>query len=242
MAFIFDPKKVDPKRVKRVRVLYLFNQPTLYKRWSSQVPTLLIDREGRIAQENISTEEPLTFFEEENLLEMKIGAYKYVNKIKKKEMKRSRMGGPWVRGYGDLKENLKMIEMYDRRDRRTLLDQVIQDDIEEIIEIHELYDFYLKYLPQFKMLQNYITSLYYGLFYTISPNRNYRDLTDPFRYALFINIVLYYCFHRFDLEDGYLAEPYLKTVIRLFIEDVHKKDVIKRLETDLRLVQKGYDL
>jgi len=228
MVFITHPKYFDKRAIARksVDLVYIFNSKKLFDELSKKYKCVNIDRDGKIINENFFPQarkyKKLT---RERFLDIKIGVLKYFKKKRFHFYKRHFQ----VVSYNDplFKLNVTMAKKRnDFNEAVMIINGMILEYLREIFELEKGRKFVEEYFSYIEKLLNYSHSFYRSYVYANEFDRGIEVFADVFMYNFFSKVALYYTFEKKDIYKSGFHFNYLKVLSRLFIEDIHKADVI----------------
>jgi len=203
----FLTKKRD--LINKYDIVYIFNNETLFNDLSKNFNCVNLERNGKIKNINFKKKFNL---EDYQILEIQKAVYFYLRK----------------RSLIKIKKDFHMKMIYEMEIKNEIglaisyMDTVIKGLLDEIISMSIDNGFLRKYEKFIQILFNYINS-----FYNIYAMKfGYDERIEIFKTALFLNILNFYRFDRFDLNDNGFKRGYLKVISRLFIEQIHRKDFV----------------
>lgn len=203
----FLTKKKD--LINKYDIVYIFNNEILFNDLSKNFNCVTLGIDGKIKNINFKKDFNLKNYQ---ILEIQKAVYFYLKKRSSIKIKKD--------------FHMKMIYEMEIKNEIDLaisyMDTVIKGLLDEIISMSIDNKFLRNYEKFIQILFNYINSFYnvYAMKF------GYDERIEVFKTALFLNILNFYRFDRFDLNDNGFKRGYLKIISRLFIEQIHKKDFV----------------
>jgi len=239
LVFVTNPKYFDEEKIKNKTpdLIYIFNSRNLYQILSKTYKCVNLDKSGVIKNENFfplaKKYKPVT---KEKFLDIKLDIYKYFKRrlfLFQKE--HYQMVNSW---YDNKYKIVKMFakKYYKKKEFNKafkVVDQAIEESVNEILKL-ERGEKYINGNSKFiKYLNNYAHSFFRSYIYARGFNRGEEIFADVLRYNYFKNIMLYYRFWNEDVYNDRFHFQYLKVISRVFIEEVHKRDICGFVENNV---------
>ena len=191
-------------------IVYIFNNKPLYDKLSKKFNCVNIARNGKAKEFNFKKEIVLKDYE---IIDIQKSVYFYLKKRNK----------VYCRSKKDF--NMQMLYELQKQNRTEHAQIFMQDAIKgEMRDIYSMYfgkSFLTKYQKHIEILFNYVET-----FYSAYAHRfGYSEKIEVLKYALFLNILLYYTFNQYDVNETGFKRGYLKIISRLFVEQIHKREL-----------------
>jgi hypothetical protein len=225
---------------KQYELVYVFNKD-LYEYLSKDNKCIYLGMDGNIHKENFF---PKNSYEKAavHFLEIKKGVYLHFKKREYDFLRRN--GGVYMSYKKDPIKNLILSQAdkllsKDKNQAFLFLDGEILKLIFDILGQEYSQNFLEKNLPYYKKIFNYINSFYRGYVYSMRIKRGAEVFADIFRFSLFMHILLYYHFDKYDLNSRGFSREYLRVLARLFIEQVHRVDFKNFIKNNLKYYRRN---
>ena len=203
----FLTKEIELK--KEYDIVYIFNNQPLYNKLSKKFNCVNLSRNGMIKEMNFKKEIDLKLYQ---IVDIQKVVYFYLKKknpiYTKKDINMKML-------YEMEKKNFYEEAIY-------FMNSIINQTLDEILSMNIERRFLNKYKNYVKSIFNYINSFYIAYSYRFT----FSQKLEILKYALFINTMLYYRFDKYDLTETGFKRGYLKVLSRLFIEQIHKKELV----------------
>jgi len=203
----FLTKEIDLK--KEYDIVYIFNNQPLYAKLNKKFNCVNLARNGMIKEMNFKKEIDLKLYQ---IVDIQKAVYFYLKK-------RSSV-------YRRKDINMKMLYEIEKRNNYEeavlFMKEINFQMLDEIFSMNVESWFLKKYNKYIPMLYNYINSFYIAF----SNKFFYDERVEVLKFGLFVNVMLYYRFDKYDLTETGFKRGYLKVLSRLFIEQIHKKELV----------------
>ena len=194
---------------KRYDIVYIFNNQSLYNKLNKKFNCVNLARNGMIKEMNFKKETNLALYQ---IVDIQKAVYFYLKKRNPVYTKK------------DI--NMKMLYEMEKKNNYEGAVLFMKDTnfqmLNEIFSINIESEFLKKYNKYIPMLYNYINSFYIGF----SNKFFYDKRVEVLKFGLFVNAMLYYRFDKYDLTETGFKRGYLKVLSRLFVEQIHKKELL----------------
>jgi len=205
LAFLTKEKELH----KKYDIVYIFNNQSLYNKLSKKFNCVNLAKNGTIKEINFKKDFKLELYQ---IIEIQKAVYFYLKK-------RSPV-------YRRKDINMKMLYEIEKRNNYEeaayFMNSVINQILSEILSMNIEKRFLDRYKNYITYIFNYVNSFYIAYSYRFE----FFQRLEVLKYALFINIMLYYRFNKYDLNEKGFKRGYLKVLSRLFIEQIHKKELV----------------
>jgi hypothetical protein len=220
---------------KKYELVYVFNK-SLFESLSKDNKCTYLGIDGNIHKENFF---PKSSYEKAavHFLEIKKGVYLHFKKREYDFLRKN--SGVFMSYKKDPIKNLvlsqadKMFKQ-DINNAFLFLESEILKLIFDILGHYYSKEFIKINLPYYKKIFNYINSFYRSYVYSMRVKRGAEIFADIFRFSLFMHILLYYHFDKYDLNKIGFTREYLRVLIRLFIEQIHRVDFKNFITSNLK--------
>ena len=203
----FLTKEIELK--KEYDIVYIFNNQPLYAKLNKKFNCVNLARNGMIKEMNFKKEIDLKLYQ---IVDIQKAVYFY---LKKRSI-----------FYGKKDINMKMLYEIEKRNNYEeavlFMKETNFQMLDEIFSMNVESWFLKKYNKYIPMLYNYINSFYIAF----SNKFFYDERVEVLKFGLFVNVMLYYRFDKYDLTETGFKRGYLKVLSRLFIEQIHKKELV----------------
>lgn len=201
----FLTKEIELK--KNYDIVYIFNNEKLFNKLKDKFSCVNLAKDGNIKNINFAQKIDLELYE---IIDIQKAAYFY--------LKKKRSIGLRGRDF-----NMKML--YEIENNRQYKEAIVfmrntnLELLDDIISMNIDAEFSKNYRKFLDITFNYITSFYYAYAYKFA----YNERIEIFRFALFLNVLLYYRFDKWDVNEYSFKRGYLKVLSRLFVEQIHRR-------------------
>jgi len=227
LVFITNPKYFDKKSIKgkNVDLIFIFGSKRLCNELSKNNKCVNIGVEGKILQENFFPQaKKYNKNTRDKLLDIKINCLYYFKKLHHNEYKVKMQ----IINKHDPIFNLNVYRakrMKDFNDAAKIIDLMIVKYIYEILNLRHGKRFSQNHKTVLKRLLNVTSAFYRAYIYSFGFDRGMEVFADIYKYSFFKNVSLFYTFNKYDIYQNSFHYNYLKVLSRLFIENIHKKNL-----------------
>ena len=195
--------------LKKYDLVYIFDNKKLFDDLKSNFKCVNLGIDGKIKDINFKKDFNLKNYQ---ILDIQKSIYFY---LKKRSLIKSKRDFHMKMIYEmESKNEIDLAISFMNTTIKGLLDDIVSMSVES--------KFLRNYESFIQILFNYINSFYnvYAMKF------GYDERIEIFKMALFLNILSFYRFDRFDLNENGFKRGYLKVISRLFIEQIHKKELV----------------
>lgn len=210
----------------RLELIYIFNSAPLYYKLAGRYPCVNLGWDGLIRQENFFP--PAQKLPEEVLKHI-IAEKRILIEYFKKKLHVVRAKHNIYLVQDPLMNNflVKFRKSNKPRYKMEMAEKAFRYAVERIFMTRKGVDYVKKYGKYIERIANYGHSLFRAYVYAQGYPRGFEVALDFYRLIYTSNLLHFYPFHFADLTKNGFRTGYLKTISRIFIEDIHKRELWK---------------